>query len=260
MPSPGELLRSLKKQLALGQISQELYLELKAEFAEEANLEKMASSGMSSSSSGINLGDATVLRENTITSTTHNTKNEYYGPRELKVNVNGEPVYVTKKGERCPVCGKLAKDDYFQCRECGRDFICDRHQNKKSHLCEDCEHKRCRMEEVLKYYNLGNEWFEKKDYVSAIDCYCKVIELDPKHINAYIGRGNAFHEQENYDRAIEDFTKAIELDPKDAVAYNNRGNAFAKKDDDRAIEDYCMAIDLELGPEWSLPPKSKKVT
>ena len=84
----------------------------------------------------INFGDATVIRDASITSIDHK---EYHGPKVVQVKIGGDTSHVTKFGEKCPICGKLAKDDYFQCRECGRDFICDHHQDSRAYLCEDCE-------------------------------------------------------------------------------------------------------------------------
>ena len=51
----------------------------------------------------------------------------------------------TKKGQKCPICKVLVKDDYFQCPRCERDYIHEKHQVSspdyyKEHklICEEC--------------------------------------------------------------------------------------------------------------------------
>lgn len=40
---------------------------------------------------------------------------------------------------RCPICGKYNQPtDTFNCRNCGRDFICTVHQDRKTYFCSDC--------------------------------------------------------------------------------------------------------------------------
>src|SRR5437660_4528769 len=56
-------------------------------------------------------------------------------------------------------------------------------------------------------------------------------------------RGNAYHAKKNYDRAIEDYDRAIKLDPGYARAFYNRGISYSDKGDQtRAIDDYDQAI------------------
>ena len=59
------------------------------------------------------------------------------------------------------------------------------------------------------------------------------------------GRSRA---KKDYDKAIDDYTEAIRLDPGIAPAYNNRGAAWgAKKDFDKVIADCNEAIRLDPG-------------
>jgi tetratricopeptide (TPR) repeat protein len=52
--------------------------------------------------------------------------------------------------------------------------------------------------------------------------------------------------KKDFDRAIADYTLAIRLDPNDAAAHIGRGAAwFDKKEYDKAIADYSRAIDLD---------------
>ena len=110
-----------------------------------------------------------------------------------------------------------------------------------------------KKEAAEKYFKLGEQKYNKKDYQGAIADYDKAIELNPKDVRAYYNRGNAKYELKQYKEAycrlrqshrakpkicrylqqprhckilhqtireaIKDFNKAIELDPKDAQTY-----------------------------------------
>jgi tetratricopeptide (TPR) repeat protein len=65
------------------------------------------------------------------------------------------------------------------------------------------------------------------------------------NVVAYYNLGNAYSRRGDFVRAIFDYNQAIGLNPKFAEAFNNRGFAYSKKGDlDRAIADYCEAIRL----------------
>jgi tetratricopeptide (TPR) repeat protein len=66
---------------------------------------------------------------------------------------------------------------------------------------------------------------------------------------AFNNRGNGFHAKKQYDRAIEDYDEAIRLDPNFALAYNNRGDTRMHQNDlDRAIADFSAAI--RINPKY----------
>jgi tetratricopeptide (TPR) repeat protein len=67
---------------------------------------------------------------------------------------------------------------------------------------------------------------------------------------AYYNRGIVYHAKGENDRAIADYTMAIEINPKHANAFYNRGIVYrAKGENDRAIADYTMAI--EINPNYA---------
>ena len=40
---------------------------------------------------------------------------------------------------KCPICGRRnALKDTFDCRSCGREYLCKRHQDDQTYWCEDC--------------------------------------------------------------------------------------------------------------------------
>ena len=48
-----------------------------------------------------------------------------------------------------------------------------------------------KKEAAEKYFKLGVEKYNKKDYQGAIADYDKAIELNPKYFDAYYKRGNS---------------------------------------------------------------------
>ena len=56
----------------------------------------------------------------------------------------------------------------------------------------------------------------------------------------------AYLAKKQYDKAIEDFSEAIRLDPGHAISFMRRGNAYkARQEHDKAINDYSEAIRLD---------------
>ena len=77
----------------------------------------------------------------------------------------------------------------------------------------------------------------------AIEDYNNALELNPKHVQAYINRGHAKNARGDTDGAIEDFSNAIQLNPEEGTAYFSRGGIKSKIEDyEGAIDDYNFAI------------------
>jgi tetratricopeptide (TPR) repeat protein len=68
----------------------------------------------------------------------------------------------------------------------------------------------------------ANEYLDTDNYGMAIMYYSKVIDMNPKCINALLNRGVAYHNNEKYDLAIKDYRKVIEeIDSKNENALIN---------------------------------------
>ena len=78
----------------------------------------------------------------------------------------------------------------------------------------------------LAFFNRGELEFKLKDFKSAKKDFSKVIQLNPRNMNAYTLRGKIQIELKDYESAIEDFSKVIELNPKNVNAYISRGEAI----------------------------------
>ena len=79
---------------------------------------------------------------------------------------------------------------------------------------------------------------------------------------AHHRRGTAYASKKDYDRAIADYTMAIEIDPTHVAAYNDRGLAYTSKGDYvRAIADVTRAVELTAPPPKTIgatPPPAGK--
>lgn len=71
-------------------------------------------------------------------------------------------------------------------------------------------------------FNLqGDIYVQLIDYAKAVESYTKVIEIDPKNIEAYGNRGYAYSKLSKKAESTADFKKVIEIDPKDKYALYN---------------------------------------
>jgi len=80
--------------------------------------------------------------------------------------------------------------------------------------------------EVVRYKNLGNNYFKKYDWENAIKCYTKAIEIDPSYIIAYSNRSQAAINNCDYENAVQDGKKCIELDPQFLKGYHRTCNSL----------------------------------
>jgi tetratricopeptide (TPR) repeat protein len=108
------------------------------------------------------------------------------------------------------------------------------------------------LRSAQKRFDLGNDFFSKKDYQKAIDNYNKAIELDPTNGMYHNNLGLCFYKLGDYNEAIESYSRATELYPTKALILFNRANVYStrgrqyemKEDIDKAQRDYSKAIDI----------------
>ena len=96
------------------------------------------------------------------------------------------------------------------------------------------------------YFLRGNQFYQRGEYLKAIEDYGECIDLAPDGVEPYLLRGNAKDALGRHKDAIADFNEAIRLKPDFAAAYNNRGiakDALGRYKD--AIADFNEAIRLK---------------
>ena len=100
-------------------------------------------------------------------------------------------------------------------------------------------------EDAETYYNRGVDYYNQKQYESAIQDYNKTIELNPNYTLAYNNRGVAYLSLRNFNQAIADATKAIQLNPNYAKSYQLRGLCYqALGETAKAQADFAKAKEL----------------
>jgi len=79
----------------------------------------------------------------------------------------------------------------------------------------------------------------------AIETQTRIIDNDPRNVDAFLARGIAYVSKFEQDNAISDLTQAIEINPKSAAAFTYRGLAYRRKGDNkRALAEYARAITI----------------
>lgn len=106
------------------------------------------------------------------------------------------------------------------------------------------------------YYLMGNECItQAHDSQAALANYNKAIELNPKHVDAWVRKGVTLYNLKDYYEASICLNEAVRLSPVSFKAIYNRGkNRLALKDLEGAFGDFDRAISLK--PEH---PKSHEL-
>ncbi len=95
------------------------------------------------------------------------------------------------------------------------------------------------------------EHFED-DLNQIIDCYNKLIEMEPHNSRFYYELGHSYLSIEDKFSAINAFRKASEIEPENPFYHNSLAYALIQLDDyDAGIEEYQKAIKLNPDNEWT---------
>jgi PAS domain S-box-containing protein len=84
------------------------------------------------------------------------------------------------------------------------------------------------------YYKHGN-------FQEAIQCFDRVLEMEPKNAAAWNGRGICLKELGRYEEALQCFDRVIELTPEDEEVFYNKGETLEKMG--KANGEYKLYID-----------------
>lgn len=102
--------------------------------------------------------------------------------------------------------------------------------------------------ESIYYTDLGNSFFKKGDYKSAIEQLTKAISLNSNNDMAYFLRSVAEGQLNLIDDMDKDINEAIRINPNFSEALATRGATylFLKRDFIQSINDYTKVIFIEL--------------
>jgi len=99
------------------------------------------------------------------------------------------------------------------------------------------------------YYKRGYARFKLKEYKKAISDFSTVLETSETS-ESFFYRGNCYYSLKDYKNALADYTKALEQEPDNYDIYYNRGYAnFRLKNYSAAVSDWQRAV--ELNPEYN---------
>lgn len=141
---------------------------------------------------------------------------------------------------------KIQPDDITTLKYMGFIFYEDR-EYEKSLACLDSarKHTNTHADYELEYL-LGNLYFAKNDYKTAVAYYNSAIEIKTNYGDAYRGRGLTYQKMRNHKNAILDLSKALELIPADssnAEVFRARSSAYFESGDyPSAIKDFSRLI------------------
>ncbi len=122
------------------------------------------------------------------------------------------------------------------------------HENNKNNKAIEC------YEKVIKinpnYYNAWNNmgvvYMELNKKEKAIECYKKAVDIKSDYYDAWNNMGNAYSDIGEKEKAIECYKKAVELKPEDNNTYMNLGFLYLKESDLKLSEKYLLKS-VELG-------------
>jgi len=103
-------------------------------------------------------------------------------------------------------------------------------------------------EERASYYmGEGAGFFSAGYYDLAIYSYsCIIQQVDENFLGAFMQRAAAYTARRDYERAIEDYTQAIAIDSSNIAALNNRGIVYAARQEyEEALADFNRVLELD---------------
>jgi len=85
--------------------------------------------------------------------------------------------------------------------------------------------------------NQGLKFLEQNKYAEALDCFNKVLLMEPNNLVGLNHKGLVFYEQDKYDEAINCYNQVLNIDAENIFALHNKGNAlYAQGKNQEAIQ------------------------
>lgn len=99
------------------------------------------------------------------------------------------------------------------------------------------------IRKVMQHFNQGVIRYNEKDLNGAIQEYERVIELDPRNLEALNNLGVIYKDLGKYRESAEYFRKALSINPNSAKVHNNLGLIYyLRGDHGRALAEYKKAL------------------
>lgn len=96
------------------------------------------------------------------------------------------------------------------------------------------------------YLTLGNLLLKQEKPLKAIECYQRIIKVNPNSFEAAHNLGEALSQLERWSEAIESYKKALKINLKSAITYQRLADAYVKvQSEDKALKNYQKALELE---------------
>lgn len=91
----------------------------------------------------------------------------------------------------------------------------------------------------------GSRHYLKGNLNKAIDCFLRVLELDPNNTKALFYLSIAYMDLSKFDKALEVLDKLLKIDDSHALAYKNRALVkFSLNMEKEAMSDYKKFVSL----------------
>ena len=98
------------------------------------------------------------------------------------------------------------------------------------------------------YINKANRYCELGEFEKAIECYDKVLELNPDNYDMYIDKAITYSDMKKEEEAVKIYSEAIKRFPERAYAYNCRAESYMRlKEYEKALEDYNSTLKIIVG-------------
>lgn len=102
------------------------------------------------------------------------------------------------------------------------------------------------VNEVEILFNQGLAQYNSRNFEGAIECWNRLLEIDPNLYEVWDNKGLALLDLHRYEEAVASYDRAIELKADDAQIWNNRGTALANLGNyEEAVVSYDRAIEFK---------------
>ena len=159
----------------------------------------------------------------------------------------------------CPNCKKNYDDDFDLCPYCGcmSPILkacpeCLFETLEEEIFCQKCGAKlRYKIQLIKDLKDKISDYKKLGEYEKTLECYDKIIELDPTNKLSWEVKSNYLSGHAKYDEALELWDKAIELNSTEDWPWANKAYCLQDlKRHEEALECWDKAIELEPTNSW----------